>query len=210
MKLVNRGLVVATAMMLSTSAFAQDEVDESVVNQTENVGGSTEPPPPETQPAPQPMEQQPMAHAGGPRFRFGFSGGGGLLLSDLPTFTYGGIDIRTGLQINDLFAVYLQPQLGFYGGGVGAFTGFGGLVGASVLGEVTLIDRIFAGAGVGYGILNSPSGFEVHLRAGGYPLMSKREDGRRKGLMLGVDFRVHFLDGATFIAPTFCLGYESF
>jgi hypothetical protein len=146
----------------------------------------------------------------GMRFRFGVSAGAGPLLSSLPTFIYGGADLRFGLQMNDLFGIYLQPQLGFYGGGGGNFAAFGGLIGGSVLGEVTFWDRLFVGGGLGYGILNNPSGLELHFRAGAYPAMSKSDTGRRKGLMLGVDFRVHLLDVATFIAPTFCIGYESF
>jgi hypothetical protein len=82
---------------------------------------------------------------------------------------------------------------------------------ATVLGEATFADRFFGAAGFGYGVLNNPSGFTLHLRAGGYPLMSKVENGmRRKGLMLGVDFRTVFVDGATGLLITGGIGYESF
>jgi hypothetical protein len=60
-------------------------------------------------------------------------------------------------------------------------------------------------------VLNNPSGFTLHLRAGGYPLMSKAENGsRRTGLMLGIDFRTVFINGATGLLFTGGLGYESF
>lgn len=154
----------------------------------------------------------------GLRFRFGVAGGAGpLMLSDKAgtkvTAVYGGVDTRFGVQINDLVAVYAQPQLGFYNfKQYGPLAGTGGLLGISVLGEVTLIDRIFVGAGAGYGILNSPNGPELHFRLGGYPLMGQSSKKvRRKGLMVGADFRVHFVRGGiTGIAPTFNLGYEAF
>ncbi len=147
----------------------------------------------------------------GPRFRFGISGGAGPLIADGVSFTYGGADARFGVQINDLIGVYAQPQLGIYAGGNGAVSGIGGLIGASAGADFTFVDRFFVGAGVGYAILNSPSGAELHFRLGGYPLMSKSvEKARRKGLMVGVDFRLHFVEGYTFVAPTFAIGYEAF
>ena len=110
-----------------------------------------------------------------------------------------------------LFAIYGQPHLSF--GSLGTTAGGVPISGATgtflgtVLGEVTLIDRLF----VGYGILNNPSGPAIDLRTGGYPLMSKstKQIGR-KGLMLGVDFRSVFVSGATGTLFMFCLGYDSF
>jgi hypothetical protein len=126
-----------------------------------------------------------------------------------------GADLRLGWQVNNLLAIYAQPHLSFgslgtsvagtpVSGGTGTFTG-------TVLGEVTLVDRVFAGAGVGYGLLNNPSGPAIEVRAGGYPLMGRGEDGiRRKGLMVGADFRSVFLSGATGIMVMGCIGYEAF
>jgi hypothetical protein len=89
-------------------------------------------------------------------------------------------------------------------GGTGTFI-------ATVMGEVTLSDRFFAGGGFGYGVFNNPSGPAIDLRAGGYPLVGRGDDGiRRKALMVGVDFRTVFLDGATGILFMGCLGYEAF
>src|SRR5690606_19241877 len=121
-------------------------------------------------------------------------------------------DLRFGWQLNPAIAIYAPPQLGYYQlVGASALFGSGGLIGSSVVAAYTLFDQIFIGAGLGYAILNNPSGSEVHLRAGGYPLMSKNDDtGRRKGLMLGIDLRFHFVEDYTFVAPTFNIGYESF
>lgn len=154
---------------------------------------------------------QSPAAATGMRFRFGVSGGGGLAFWSGPTLKYGGLDLRLGLQLNELIGIYLQPQLGLYGGEFGGVTGVGGLIGSSIVADFTFLDRLFAGAGAGFALLNNPSGFELHFRAGGYPLASTGgENGRRKGLMLGADVRMHFVGGSTFVAPTFCIGYESF
>lgn len=148
----------------------------------------------------------------GGRFRFGVALGAGPLSTDGLSMTYYGADLRFGWQLNDALAVYAQPQLGYYQiDGASALFGSGGLIGTSVVADYTLMDRFFAGAGVGYAVLNSPSGLELHLRAGGYPLMSRSDSKvRRRGLMLGLDFRMHFVEGYTFIAPTFNVGYDAF
>jgi hypothetical protein len=151
-----------------------------------------------------------------PRFRFGVAAGAGPLIArgggQATTLFYGGVDLRFGVQVNDLLAIYAQPQLGLYGGDSGGRSGFGGLAGASVLGEVTLSEQFFVGAGVGYAVLHSPAGPELHFRGGLYPAMQRAEGrARRKGFMLGVDFRIHMVSGGvTGIAPTFNIGYEAF
>jgi hypothetical protein len=153
------------------------------------------------------------------RFRFGINGSGGLeRVSANGASASGpmvGMDLRFGWQFNDLLAVYFQPHLSFgsleANGGGARVSGFTGTFMGTVLGEVTFFDRLFAGAGIGYGVFNNPSGFAIDVRAGGYPLMGRSEQGpRRKGLMLGADFRTVFLDGANGIHLTGCLGYEAF
>jgi hypothetical protein len=150
--------------------------------------------------------------ADGPRFRFGIAGGAGPMLGDNWGTVYGGLDMRFGAQVSDLLGIYLQPQLGFYEGQTPSGNGFGGIVGFSGGVDVTLIDRFFVGAGAGVAILQNPVGPELHFRVGGYPLVSRSsEKVRRKGLMLGMDFRLHFPSGyAMAIAPTFNIGYEAF
>lgn len=148
----------------------------------------------------------------GGRFRFGVALGAGPLSTDGLDMTYYGADLRFGWQLSDALAVYAQPQIGYYKmDGASVLFGSGGLMGTSVLADYTIIDRFFVGGGVGYAVLNSPSGIELHLRGGGYPLMSRSDNKvRRRGLMLGVDFRMHFVEGYTFIAPTFNVGYDAF
>ncbi len=148
----------------------------------------------------------------GGRFRFGVAGGGGPLSTDGLDMTYYGVDLRFGWQFNDAFGVCATPQLGYYKlDGADALFGSGGLLGTSVDADYTLFDRVFLGGGLGYAILNNPSGSEIHLRAGGYPIVSRSDEKiRRKALMLGIDLRLHFVEGYTFVAPTFNIGYESF
>jgi hypothetical protein len=148
----------------------------------------------------------------GGRFRFGVAAGAGPLSADGLSLMYYGVDLRFGWQLSDALAIYAQPQLGYYKlDGASALFGSGGLIGTSVLADYTLFDRLFVGGGVGYAILNSPAGAELHLRAGGYPLVSRSDAKvRRRGLMLGVDFRIHFVEGYTFLAPTFNVGYDAF
>jgi len=154
---------------------------------------------------------EPVLEGDHPRFRFGVSAGAGPIVWDGPTLTYGGADVRVGVQINQLIGVYVQPQLGFYSGNFNGATGIGGIVGASAGADFTFFDRFFVGAGAGYAVLNNPHGFEAHFRIGAYPIVSGGDTrARRKGLMIGVDMRLHFLDGATFFAPTFAIGYEAF
>jgi hypothetical protein len=164
-------------------------------------------------------DASPAAAADGGRFRFGINGtlglesvsAGGASASGLMY----GVDVRLGWQFSHMLAIYAQPHLSFGSisedGGAGSVSGFTGTFVFSVLGELTFLDRFFAGAGLGYGIFNNPSGFAIDLKAGGYPLVGRDENGiRRTGLMLGLDFRTVFLDGATGLLIMGCVGYESF
>jgi hypothetical protein len=158
------------------------------------------------------------AVADGVRFRFGVSGGGGFFTaasdagSQKVSCTYFGTDLRFGAQINNLIGVYAQPALGYYTANSSGALAAGGLVGFAVAADVTFIDRLFAGAGVGYTVYNSPGGVSPMLRIGGYPLMSRSDvKARRKGLMLGADLRFTIIDGLkTIVMPTFNVGYEAF
>ena len=154
----------------------------------------------------------------GTRFRFGVSGGLGFFsaanegASEGISCTYYGLDLRFGAQINDMFAVYGQPTFGYYTTGDAGGLAAGGLFGFTAIGEVTFIDRLFVGAGLGYTVYNNPAGISPVLRVGGYPLMGKSHlKARRKGLMVGADLRITSLDGLkTIVMPTFNLGYEAF
>lgn len=116
-------------------------------------------------------------HRDGGRFRFGINGSAGLeRVSANGSSASGGmygLDLRLGWQLNDLLAVYFQPHLSFgslaaNGGGARVSGSTGTFIG-TVLGEATFFDRLFVGAGLGYGVFNNPSGFAIDLRAGGYP-----------------------------------------
>jgi hypothetical protein len=193
--------LVASTLLAAPAAFAQ---------QTPSApdGSSTASTPPAA-----------SAPIDGGRFRFGINATAGLervsASGQSVSGTMYGADLRLGYQINDLIAVYAQPHLSFgslgtsvagtpVSGSTGTFIG-------TVMGEVTLIDRVFVGGGFGYGVLNNPSGPTIDLRAGGYPLMSRSDKyARRKGLMLGVDFRSVFVSGATGILVMGAIGYEAF
>jgi len=171
------------------------------------------------QEATQVPEASPPTQADGGRFRFGIDATVGLeSVSASGTSISGamyGFDLRLGWQFNDLFALYAQPHLSFgslsSGKQVSSVSGFTGTFLGTIMGEVTFLDRFFAGAGVGYGVFNNPSGLALDFKAGGYPLMGRGTNGiRRKGLMLGLDFRTAFLDGATGLLVMGCVGYESF
>jgi hypothetical protein len=127
-----------------------------------------------------------------------------------------GMDGRIGLQWNDLLGFYLQPHLSFGSlsvdtGGGGTFSGGTGTFSVAAMGEATFIDRFFAGAGFGYGVLNNPSGPMVQARAGAYFLNNRAADGiRRTGFMAGVDLRTIFIEGATGVLVLASVGYEKY
>jgi hypothetical protein len=213
--------MVAALALVTQASFARAETDEATNGEVTAKEGKGEEEAAGEKTVP--SEEQSSAEAGGGamtseagedggRFRFGVAAGAGSLSADNIDMTYYGVDLRFGWQVNDALGVVATPQLGYYKlDGASALFGSGGLIGTSVDADYTLFDRLFVGAGLGYAILNNPSGTELHLRAGGYPLVSRSDEKiRRKGLMLGIDFRVHFVEGYTFVAPTFNLGYESF
>jgi hypothetical protein len=151
----------------------------------------------------------------GVRFRGGISLAGGMEKVSVVSGGMYGLDGRLGVQLNDLLGIYVQPHLSFgslsgQAGGIGV-TGSTGTFSIAAMGEATFIDRLFAGAGLGYGVLNNPSGPMFQARAGGYLLETRGADGiRRKGLMAGVDLRTVFVDGATGVLVLASIGYEKF
>ena len=222
---VVEGLVIA--MVLTASALAQAQ--EAAPEATDKPPAAEEVAPAEpATPAPAAAAATPApAPAGGDtttatvdglRFRFGVAAGIGFFTAADEagtaeiSCTYYGADLRLGAQINDLVGVYAQPVLGYYSADVGGVIASGGLLGMAVVADVTIIDRFFAGAGLGYTVYNNPAGLSPMLRIGGYPLMSRSEQkARRKGLMLGMDLRFTSLEGIkTIVMPTFNLGYEAF
>ncbi len=155
------------------------------------------------------------AHQDGGRFRWGVNAAGGYEFVSSVSGPMVGADARFGYQINNLLGIYVSPHLSFGSlstdSGGASISGATGTFALTALGEVTLADMFFIGAGAGYGVLNNPSGFTLHARGGLYPLMSYDEDGPgRSGLMIGADIKTVFIDGATGVLVTATLGYESF
>ena len=151
----------------------------------------------------------------GLRFRGGISLGGGLEKVSIVSGPMVGVDGRLGVQVNNLLAIYAQPHLSFgslsASAGGTTVSGATGTFAVAAMADVTLIDHLFVGAGFGYGILNNPKGPMFQARLGGYPLMTRGENGiRRKGLMIGGDFRSIFITGATGIMLMAAIGYEAF
>jgi hypothetical protein len=151
----------------------------------------------------------------GVRFRGGVSATAGtMFISDYSGFL-AGVDGRLGVQINDLIGVYAVPHLTFGPISVGPLSTVIGVFSATAVADVTLLDQIFIGGGGGFGIVNNPSGPVAHFRFGGYPLMGHGDDGiRRKGLMVGADIRLYFLQsagvGITVMQAMGGIGYEAF
>src|SRR5262245_17356815 len=191
---VLEGLVIGVVLTASTLAQAQEAEPAA----TDKPAAAEEAAPAEAAAAPTPAPAPaPAAAAGGDtsaakvdglRFRFGVAAGIGFFTAESEvgnaeiSCTYYGSDLRLGAQINDLVGVYAQPTLGYYtadgSGGLAA----GGLLGVAVVADVTIIDRFFAGAGIGYTVYNNPAGISPILRIGGYPLMGRSEQkARRKG-----------------------------
>ena len=219
-RLVVEGLAVALVLTGSALAHAQEGAPEATgeppaAEQAAPAEAATPAPP---APAAAGVDTS-SAAADGMRFRFGVSAGAGFFTaasevgSAEVSCTYYGADLRLGAQVNDLIGVYAQPTLGYYSADGSGGLAAGGLLGIAGVAEVTIIDRFFVGAGVGYTVYNSPAGVTLPLlRIGGYPLMSRSEQkARRKGLMVGLDLRLTGIDGLkTIVMPTFNLGYEAF
>jgi hypothetical protein len=203
------GLVCTGAVLLAANSAQADEAVAPAAEPPATGAPASAEAPAKARRAEIPEEEE--VDEDGVRFRGGVSGGGGGLFLENYTMGIGGFDGRVGVQINDLIGVYAQPQVGVYGGDLGGIGGIGGLAGASVVVDFTFLDQIFVGAGGGFAILNNPLAGELHLRAGGYPLMGYGEDGvRRKGLMLSADVRMFFLEGYVLLSPTASIGYEAF
>jgi hypothetical protein len=186
-------LLPAGLLVASASASAQDETEvyeeEGVEDEAEAVV-FVEPPPQENFQ----LQASSRERVDGPRFRGGVAftaGVQGLPQHDY-TATMFGVDARFGVQINNLIGIYAMPHLSF--GSSGSLFSSTGTFNAIVMADVTLFDALVAGAGLGYGVFNNPSGPMVAFRVGGYPLKSVSEDRpRRKGLMISLETRLTFI-----------------
>jgi hypothetical protein len=149
----------------------------------------------------------------GPRFRGGiaFTGGREFVSNADFSATMFGVDGRLGVQLSDLFGLYVEPHLSF--GSAGGIEGSTGTFAAVAMADFTFLDALFVGAGFGYGVFNNPSGPALGLRAGGYPVKRVSTDKpRRVGLVLSLESRFVFLGDpfGTGIQIMGAIGYEAF
>ncbi len=147
------------------------------------------------------------------RFRGGVSAAGGALAVAGFSVGLGGVDGRLGVQINDYVGIFATPHLALGGGTHNDVSVFTGVAAAGLVAEGTLFDRAFLGLGGGAGYIGSlPSAYpHLHVRAGGYPVVGDEESGgRRTGLSVGLDLRVHFVLDSMVVQPMGTIGYEAF
>ncbi|MFW6088056.1 MAG: hypothetical protein ACODAG_12675, partial [Myxococcota bacterium] len=178
-------------------------------------------PPPQQQPAPQQQQAaqgQPTGPDGrvdGARFRGGvaLTGGGEFVSSADFSAKMFGVDGRLGVQLNHLLGLYAALHLSFGSGSERGASVSTGTFATFAMADFTFLDALFAGAGIGYGVMNNPSGPALAFRVGGYPLKSAPDDrARRRGLMVSFEARTYFLGdpygtGLQFMAA---VGYEAF
>jgi hypothetical protein len=192
--------------LLATNAYADDPAPTS--------GAPAEPAAPVAAPTPAPAPTESVAGT----LRNGFSASVG---EEFGTSAAGasvsgqlyGIDWRIGARITTPISVYLHSHLSLGTASVGGASGATGNFATAVVGEYTLPMRLFFGGGVGYGVLNNPSGPLVELRAGYYPFENS-STGKARRLNVALDARWYFVsDGGTGVTIThiaLSLGYDRF
>lgn len=157
----------------------------------------------------------PEAPRDGLRFRNGFSLSIGHEMGSGPSEGLSGqlygVDWRIGARITDLLSVYAQTHVSLGTASIGTASGYTGNLAAAAIGEVTLPQRLFAGGGFGYGVLNNPNGPIVQLRAGWYPFEQDLNATKRR-LNVALDARWYFpgeqIGTVTQLALT--VGYDRF
>jgi|JI10StandDraft_1071094.scaffolds.fasta_scaffold09456_7 hypothetical protein len=179
--LISLGLVATTAV-----ATAQPAPD----------AGGAIPAPPEVTAAPTAAPPPPAA-ASGARLRNGFSlsigqeFGTSSFDKDYSGQLYG-VDWRIGAQVSDALGVYLHSHLSLGSIRTDNVSGYTGNFATALTGEYTLPMRLFVGAGVGYGVLNNPSGPLVGVRVGYYPF-AHTGPGKARRLNVALDTRLYFV-----------------
>src|SRR5262245_49725337 len=138
---LNPGSMIATAIPMILSLHAAEVLAQA-------------PPPPAAPGAPAAAPAAAAADKDGARFRGGVSlVGGTMAISDYSGFL-AGVDGRLGVQINDMIGVYAVPSLTFGPISVGPVSSVIGVLSATGVADVTLIDQIYVGGGGGFGIVN--------------------------------------------------------
>ena len=162
----------------------------------------------------------PAAADEGMHLRNGFSVSAGEEFGSGPSSGFSGQlfggDWRIGMKINNDWAAYVQSHLSFGTGKIGGASGVTGNFAAAIMGERSLPQRLFVGAGGGYGVLNNPSGPLGQLRAGWYPMehASTSSEAVRR-LNVALDARWYFasqngVSVGTVTQIAFTIGYDRF
>jgi hypothetical protein len=175
-------------------------------------------------PQSKPPEARAPEESDGSRFRFGISAFGGPFASGA-TGGAGGLDVRLGSQLNNLFGIYAQPVLlagaGTAAGRTGAGASAVAMVGLGVLADFTFFDLVYVGAGpealVGAAANVGAGAGSNTLDVGGFLSVAARaglafgnsKPKRRSAFTIGLDFRSIFATN-TIVLPGIALGYESF
>ncbi len=124
-----------------------------------------------------------------------------------------GVDWRIGARVNEAISVYLHSHLSFGTASVGGGSGATGNFATAIVGDYTLPSRVFFGGGVGYGVLNNPSGSLAQVRVGYYPFENSAS-GKARRLNVAMDARWYFVDdagtGITVTHIALSLGYDRF
>ncbi len=164
-------------------------------------------PPPAVAPAPPPPA--------GPRFRNGFSLSAGEEVGSGPssglTGQLYGADWRIGAQMTDALAFYLHSHLSFGTAHIGSTSGVTGNFASAVVCEYTLPVRAFLGVGLGYGVLNNPSGPLGEARVGWYPFEAAPGVTSRR-FNIAFDARLYFAGDqiGTVTQLALSIGYDRF
>lgn len=176
-------------------------------------------------------EEEQEEEGGEGRFRFGVSAMGGPMMGAYKGGA-GGLDLRLGYQINNLFGLYAQP-VGLVGAGAsveanGASASALALAGAGLLFEVTPINLFYFALGPEYltGAVGSASASasstsaEAEAQAATGPFLSiagragfalgSAKPNRRNAFTIGLDARVVLAPGGPAILPLIALGFDAY
>ena len=211
-----------TLLIASVVAFSPTIAGATDLKSIDPEGDSAPPATPATPDATAPTEAAKPAPAAdapvveqGLTFRNGFSISVGQETGSGPSAGLSGqlygVDWRIGAQLNAALGIYVHSHISLGTAKIGATSGMTGNLATAVVGEYTLPVRLFVGGGVGYGVLNNPSGPLAEVRAGWYPF-KKTSEGKARRLNLAVDARFYFAGPAigTVTHIALSLGYDRF